>query len=316
MSSVWPYSSDRQPPHGRRVFPRNAKELNIFSPSYYLVSSSQTPSAVSIDSTAEPGERRSNSQPGRRGHYTNVESTATREFASRGVRRVPQTPRAESAHGVRSFPRAEVAAQHIQVVNITKDYKDPMKMVSPRPGLRCSSARSVSHMKDILEYRSVPEQMRGEAIQVPVGVSVMGEAARHARVNYSDLEKFCQAVRDHCRQRTKGITQFYVLLCRNMVGRTTASTPPIVPTIWELEKPPEIRHLTLLRCRDQLVSLTCIPVTLRDLAIHIWGPSSVQEEDKEVPDKELETKQILFTDFANAFGENTDCRRLAMLKIA
>eukprot|EP00796_Vickermania_ingenoplastis_P004353 gene4353-3167_t len=296
------------PPHGRKLFSRHTNKsgsLNLFSTCH---GAAAPPAAaepvVRLPPRQEPaGLVRAQSQSGRRAHYTNQESTATQEFPCRGLRRVVVPPRAETPHGLKSFHHAAAAQQHVQVVNITSAYKDPTQMGKLRVGVRCSQPNDTAEMKDIMEYRVTPEQLRGETLQIPVGVPIT-EEGRHAAIRYSTLEKFCQAVRDHCQQRAKGLTQFYVCLCRDMIGHSTSSTPRVgAPPPWSLEAAPETRSLSLLRCRDQLVALTSISVALEDIAILMWGPATLRTESGEVvSEADLGQRAVPYTDFAAAFG--------------
>lgn len=253
---------------------------------------------------------------GKKRYNPNEESSKTQEFPHKGIRLVPPKERIESPQGLKMFNRSQVAKQSIQVVNISPAYKDPALMVTPRSGIRCVQRPSTAAepVKDALQYVAAPEQLRGEVLQIPVGVPII-EDVKHSPFTYSRLEKFTQAVRDHCHQRARGITQFYVSLCRNMIGGTTPSTPRITaPRLWELERPPEIHSLTLLRCRDQLVSLTSISVSPEELAALIWGKDEVARM-KENSDLSLDDKQVSYREFSSVFSVNPECDRLASLKI-
>lgn len=250
----------------------------------------------------------------------NKETTSTREFPVRGLKKVAVTPHVEPPHGVKFFRTASATQQNVQVVNITNAYKDPTQMPTPRQGLRCvrRSASCASEMRDIMEYKATPQQLRGETLQVPVGIPLK-EVERHAPIDYSNLEKFSQAVRDHCQQRARGVTQFYVSLCRDMVGGSTPSTPRgVTPRPWSLEQEPETHSLTLRRCRDQLVALTCIPVTLREIGSLMWDLSAIKLPEGQPPlsDEDLADVKVTYTDFSTAFAGHPDSSRLARMKIA
>lgn len=326
----WPYSSDHQTPRGKRIFSRS--NCNHYG-SLNLFSASSNPPANQVDAPpAKQGEdttKRGRSSPStspdhpKRIHYLNAESTATREFPSRGIRIVPQTPRTESPHGRKLFHDTPSARQNVQVVSIKSAYLDPNQMPAPRRSHSASSSnRSTSDMRDIMEYKGTQQQMRGQSLHVPVGVS-LSEEQRHLPVRFSNLEKFCQAVRDHCQMRSKGITQFYVSLCRNMVGsaRVQSSTPSTPLHSRSPSVSSDCAHsriLSLGACRDQLVALTSITVSLHDMASLLWADSQGAVNGlplSSLSEEELGEWAVTQKDFASTFAEYADSRRMAALKI-
>lgn len=240
----------------------------------------------------------------RRGKYINQESSATREFPTLGRRRVLVTPRPQHGEGLKIFKNPTAAHQSIQVVNITPAYRDPTTMSTPRSGLRCVSRTPScpSEIKEVIEYKGASQQLTGNTLQVPIGQAVKKWQKNIPR-NSSNLEKFLQAVRNRCEERAKGVTQFYVLLCRNMIGGSTPSTPRVETSqLWELDQPPIPNKLTLIRCLEQLVSLTSISISLVELATLIWGSSVLQEENGSKMDEEdLQNHLVSYVDFSNAF---------------
>lgn len=263
------------------------------------------------------------------GHwYHNCESRETREFPSAGIRRVPLAEHKEAPQGIRHVCNAPAAKQSIQVVNITAAYKDPLKMEAPRPSVRVLPDRHTSaDVRDSLKYSGAAydRQLRGEMAMTPVGKAKSTGPKRI--LNYTRQESFCQAVRDHAQQRSKGVTEFYVQLCRGTIGGvTTSSTSTTEARLWSLDQEPDHRILTLASCREQLVSLTGIPVSLLELADLLWemqpykeralahaGSSDEAEEERQQAD--LGSLPIRYKDFSEAFGENSTNTRLAVKKI-
>lgn len=240
----------------------------------------------------------------RRGHYNNQESTATKEFLTGGRRRFDAKPKLQHGEGIKYFRDAPASLQNIQVVNITSAYKDPVNISTPRLGIRCrqQSLNCSSEMRETMEYKGTSEQLRGMTLQVPIGVTVK-KWQKSPPAGCSNTEKFLQAVRDHCEHRARGVTQFYVSLCRDVIGASTTSTPRVQkPRLWELEEPPIPNTLTLLRCRDQLVSLTSISISLRELASLIWDLSTLKKQDGSLLEEEdLENRLISYVEFSSAF---------------
>lgn len=242
----------------------------------------------------------------KRGKYINQESSATREFPTRGRRRVPVAFRLQHGEGLKNVKNASAAHQNIQVVNITPAYLDPTNIPTPRVGLRCVShiSSGPSQMQEVLEYKGASEQLRGKTLQVPVGKAV-AKWQKSMPPSPGSPQKFLQAVKNRCAERAKGITQFYVLLCRNLIGGSTPSTPRVQASrLWEIDVPLTPSTLTLLRCRDQLVSLTSISISLTELATLIWGGVAlVEQNDRNEEDEELKNRLVSYVDFSNAFGE-------------
>lgn len=255
----------------------------------------------------------------RRHAYHNKESHATREFPLRSVRRVVPVAHRETPKGVRCISSAAGNQQSLQVVNISPAYTDPTQMPVER---RCVQFYpewiSSSNVKKAIAYADCQrDQLRGELSAAPVGSARRPRAECGAAVlDYTRQERFCQSVRNHVLQRARGATDFYVQLCRDSIGDITASTPKPVYVRWSLEQEPVKRHLTLLRCRDQLVSLTGIPVTLLELADLMWEMDAYKARDTEWnQEEELGGLRVLFKDFASAFGQNSTNERLAVMKI-
>jgi hypothetical protein len=308
---VWPSSDDALPVSARRTFPRqfraNHGTLNLFASSR----ASESPHSAATRSASNPvtGQR------GLRHHNHNRESTTTREFPANGVRRVAPPSRSETPHGIRHVVGAAAGVQHVQVVNITAAYKDPAQMAPLHTGVRCTPRRGhSSEVEAALAYSGTRQQLSARAANVPVGKPAPPSPFT---VDYSLRDKFAQSVRDHAQQRTRGVAEFYVQLVRNAVGCTTSSTPKPVLVPWSLDSEPTRRVLTLLRCRDQLVALTAIPISLEDLATLIWGAGGAASGSAapSAAPAPLEEKVVPFRDFAAAFGQNSSDRRLAQMKI-
>lgn len=319
---VWPSSDEAPPVSARRTFPRqfraNHGTLNLFAP---------TSTAATGPSTTVLATQPSPITSQRSLHYRNHnrESTATQEFPVNGLRRVPPPSRAETPHGIRHVRHAAGAAQHVQVVNITPAYADPAQMAPLRTGVRCTPRKSSSaEVGAALAYAGTSQQLSARVLNTPVGKPA---PPLPFTVDYSQQERFAQAVRDHVQQRSRGVAEFYVQLVRNAVGGVTCETPTatVVPASLEGEPPPR-RVLTLSRCRDQLVALTTIPVTLDDLAALLWR-ADVEAEKKNrfaapatnaaacATSSRLEEKAVPFRDFAATFGQNSSDVRLAQMKI-
>ncbi|KAG5492983.1 hypothetical protein JKF63_01564 [Porcisia hertigi] len=315
---VWPPSDNAPPPHSaRRSFPRQYKvnhgSLNLFAPA------APESQQQNIGAAAVPV-----SITGQRGilhrHNNNKESTATREFAVNGLRRVSPPQRSETPHGMRHLREAAGAQQHVQVVNITDAYKDPLQMGPRRTGVKCVPQKSESSdVGAALAFAGSRQQLSARVLASPVG-----KPSCHAlyTINYTVQERFAQALRDHAQQRSRGVSEFYVQLLRDTIGGTTTSTPKPTIVPWSLDQEPTRRVLTLKRCHDQLVALTAIPISLRDLADLLWGTDDSEAADSNaiVSDVNtgaptpLESRPVLFRDFAAAFGQNTSDVRLARMK--
>lgn len=316
---VWPSSDEAPPTSARRTFPRQFREnhgtLNLFG--------GPAPAAAAAPS-AEPPCRAppAVSVTGQRGilhyHNHNKQTTATREFPVQGLRRVEAPQRSETPHGMRYVRDAAGAQQHVQVVNITDAYRDPTQMTPPRTGVRCLPRKTDS--RDVgaaLAFAGSRQQLSARVLAAPVGKPAC--PPQHV-VDFTVQERFAQAVRDHAQQRSRGVAEFYVQLVRNAVGGVTSSTPKPRITPWSLDQEPERRVLTLERCRDQLVALTAISVSLGDLAELLWGSSAAGEgaaraAHQEAPDVPLQSRAVAFREFAAAFGQNASDVRLARMRV-
>ncbi|GET88873.1 hypothetical protein, conserved [Leishmania tarentolae] len=314
---VWPASDEAPPPSGRRTFPREFKvhhgTLNLFS---------AAPESQQHNSRAAQGSFSVTGQRGllyQRNH--NKESTETREFPVNGLRRVSVPQRSETPHGIRHIRDAAGAQQHVQVVSITDAYKDPMQMGPVRTGVKCLPRMSES--KDVgaaLAFSGSRQQLSARVLAAPVGKPSRPPVYT---VDYTDQERFAQAVRDHAQKRTRGVAEFYVQLVRNTVGGVTSSTPTPVIVPWSLDQEPTQRVLTLERCHDQLVALTAMPISLSDLADLLWGTGDgeVANSDALRKDSEkgaplpLSCRPVPFRDFAAAFGQNSNDVKLARMKV-
>lgn len=315
---VWPTSDEAPPSSGRRTFPRQFKvnhgTLNLFSPA--ASESQQCNTRAAAGSSSITGQRGILYQ-----HNHNKESSATREFPVNGLRRVSVPQRSETPHGMRHIRDAAGAQQHVQVVNITDAYKDPMQMGPRRTGVKCLPQKSGSDdVRAALTFAGSRQQLSARVLAAPVG-----KPSRPSlyKIDYSDQERFAQAVRDHTQKRTRGVAEFYVQLVRDTVGGVSSSTPKPVIVPWSLDQEPTRRVLTLERCRDQLVTLTAMPISLSDLADLLWGagdgevansdgPRSDGEKDAPLP---LSCRPVPFRDFAAAFGQNSSDVRLARMKV-
>ncbi|KAG5477685.1 hypothetical protein LSCM1_04979 [Leishmania martiniquensis] len=315
---VWPSSDDAPPPSGRRTFPRQFKAnlgtLNLFAPAAHELEERNTradPASVSIT--------------GRRGivymHNHNKESTETREFPVNGLRRVAPPRRGETPHGMRHLRDAVGAQQQVQVVNITDAYKDPEQMGPRRTGVKCVPQKSESReVGAALAFAGSPQQLSARVLAAPVGKR---SCPNLYTTDYSAQERFAQAVRDHAQQRARGVAEFYVQLVRDTVGSVTSSTPKPAIVPWSLDQDLARRVLTLERCRDQLVALTTIPVSLRDLAVLLWGADDGEAVGSHDPNRNTGTggpqplgcRPVPFRDFAAAFGQNASDVRLARMKV-
>lgn len=310
---VWPSSDDAPPVSARRTFPRqfkaNSGSLNLFAPSKIEpFSSRETQSAAPTRSSSSPitGQRSLHY------HNHNRESTATREFPCNRLRYVPPPTRTATPHGIRHVRDAAGAGQHLQVVNITAAYKDPAQMTPLRTGVRCTPRRGTStEVEAALAYSGTQQQLNARVLHAPVGRPAQPPLYT---VDYTIQERFAQAVRDHTQQRTRGIAELYVQLVRDAVGGVTSSTPKPAVVPWSLEGETPRRVLTLGRCRDQLVALTSIPISPKDFAVLMWGPTatSVGGAQDVAP---LEERVVTFRDFASTFGQNSADGRLAQMKI-
>ncbi|EPY40594.1 hypothetical protein AGDE_03334 [Angomonas deanei] len=244
----------------------------------------------------------------------NVVSNQTREFPSCGIRHVEPVKREETPVGIHMVRDAPGKRQNVQVVNVTPEYKDPLNMEQPRPMVyRDPRHTNTDHMRLALAYQGTSEQLRGSVLRAPLGKNVDGPKWS---IDYTNQERFCQAVRDHVQQRARGIANFYVQLVHDRVGNITPNTPAPKIQRWTLEGEPEVRVLTLDRLLDQLVSLTAIPVTLMELADLMWD----MEEYKciasaEELDEIIKSLPVPFSDFAEAFGANSSNLKLTLLKI-
>ncbi|CAJ1989105.1 hypothetical protein - conserved [Leishmania donovani] len=315
---VWPTSDEAPPPSGRRTFPCQFKvnhgTLNLFSPA------APEPQQCSTRAVAGPF-----SITGQRGilhqRNHNRESTATREFPVNGLRRVSAPQRSETPHGIRHIRGAAGAQQHVQVVNITDAYKDPMQMGPRRTGVKCLPQKSESNdVSAALAFAGSRQQLSARVLAAPVGKPSRPSLCT---IDYSDQERFAQAVRDHAQKRARGVAEFYVQLVRDTVGGVTSSTPKPAIVPWSLDQEPTRRVLTLERCRDQLVALTSMPISLSDLAQLLWvssdgeaansdGLTSDFDKDASLP---LSCRPVPFRDFAAAFGQNSSDVRLARMKV-
>ncbi|CAJ1026513.1 hypothetical protein NXY56_003253 [Leishmania guyanensis] len=315
---VWPPSKESLPLSARRTFPRQFKvnhgTLNLFAPA--APESQQCHTSAAADPVSITGRRGILHQ-----HQHNKESTRTREFPVNGLRRVSLPQRSETPHGIRHIRDATGAQQHVQVVNITDAYRDPMQMGPQRTGVKCMPQKSAS--KDVgaaLAFVGSRQQLSARELATPVGKP---SCPSLYTVDYSAQERFAQAVRDHVQQRRRGVAEFYVQLVRDTVGGVTSSTPIPAITPWSLDEKPKRRVLTLERCRDQLVALTAIPISLRDLADLLWGTSEgeVENSDGLLADVSkgaslpLDCRPVPFRCFAAAFGQNTSDVRLARMKV-
>lgn len=294
----------------------NSERVDFSTPSFYPGScSSKVPKEPVVPKLSFPStgtvfvtesQRDGSTVIPRRGHYTNQESTTTKEFLTVGRRRFVVKPKLQHGEGIKFFRNAPAALQNIQVVNITNAYKDPVNISTPRLGIRCRqpSLNCSSEMRETMEYKGTSEQLRGMTLQVPIGVTVK-KCQKRTPAGCSSSEIFLEAVRDHCEQRARGVTQFYVSLCRDVIGASTPSTPRVQkPRLWELEEPPTPNTLTLLRCRDQLVSLTSISISLRELASLIWDASTLKKQDGSfLEEADLENRLISYVEFSSAFSK-------------
>ncbi|KAK7195762.1 hypothetical protein NESM_000506800 [Novymonas esmeraldas] len=306
---VWPSSDEAAPPtSARRTFPRestaNYGTLNIFSSSCPAPDVPASAAVAAVSVTGERGIR----------HYRshNAESTATRQFPVFGHRRVSAPRRGETPHRMRHVRDAAGAQQHVQVVNITDAYKDPMQMGPQRTGVKCVPQKSSSHdVGAALAFANAPQQLSARELATPVG---RPSCPPVFAVDFTAQERFAQAVRDHAQQRTRGVAEFYVQLVRNTVGGVTSSTPK--PTIipWSLDEAPARQVLTLERCRDQLVALTAMPISLQDFADLLWGSGGGGDVDAEAP-LPLQHRPVPFRDFAVVFGQNSSDARLARMRV-
>lgn len=293
------------PSHRAATFERQSRQhhgtLNLFAPE------SLKPVETSVPSSRSRSVRDPNRQ-----------STATREFPSSGIRQVVPLSHEDVPHGIRQVVNARGIRQQIQVVNISAAYRDPTQMDTRRAVIRCDPARRESQeLRHVLSYSdAAADHLRPELQRVPVGQSRPAAALRH--IDYSRQENFCQAVRNHVLQRSRGVANFYVLLCRDMIGEVTPETPR---PAWRLtqsneEEPQPAKVLVLQRCRDQLVSLTAIPVTLLEVADIMWDMGDYKGKTKPWDEAaELSEMPVPFKDFATAFGANSSNVRLAVKKL-
>ncbi|KPA79028.1 putative mitochondrial hypothetical protein [Leptomonas pyrrhocoris] len=311
---IWPSDDEAPPVSARRTFPRQSRAnrgtLNLFAPD----------PADPAELPAGSAHQRGAPSPitGQRSlHYGNHnrESTATREFPTNGLRRVPLPSRCETPHGIRHVRDAAGAGQSVQVVNITAAYRDPAQMAPLKTGVRCVPLKAASdEVGAALAYAGTRQQLSARVLNAPVGKVAQPSPFT---VDYSPQAKFAQAVRDHAQQRARGVAEFYVQLTRNAVGGVTSSTPKPTVVPWTLDGTPPRRVLTLGRCCDQLVALTSMPIALRDLAGLLWGSNADRENSdaEEGAAAPLEDKEVSFRDFAATFAQNSSDGRLAQMKI-
>ncbi|EPY24297.1 hypothetical protein STCU_07250 [Strigomonas culicis] len=245
---------------------------------------------------------------------TNVESTETHDFPRRCTRPVAQTARRDPVEGIRIWHDNKASQQHVQVVNIKPEYKDPLRMDPVRPLVRREPERTAtSEVRGALAYAFTQQQMRGSVLEVPLGKPT---PASRRSISYTRQERLCQAVRDHVQQRARGIANFYVQLGRDLVGSVTASTPRPKLQPWSLDEEPARPQLTLRRCLDQLVSLTSLPLTLLEFADLMWDMEDYKDiDDEDALEGLLSDLPVPFKDFADAFGANSNNTKLAVMKI-
>lgn len=239
---------------------------------------------------------------------SNDESHETREFLWPRLRRVSLPEHSETPRGLRHFSSAAGGRQNIQVVGITDAYKDPHSMPRSRSGVRCASRGDSPSMWDIMSRPACPST--GSRCRPCLRV-----------VDYTLLERFCQAVRDHAQHRRGGVTGFYVNLARGCVGSVAAEAPAETPREWRLLDPPRTHTLTLGSCRDQLQSLTGIQVSLQELFELLWGAKgdcSARDGDcgaEGNDEQRLHELVVPYRVFSAAFGDNTEDDKLSVLKI-
>ncbi|KEG14340.1 hypothetical protein DQ04_00511030 [Trypanosoma grayi] len=258
---------------------------------------------LNIFATQEPPTPAAPRIARQRAHH-NYESQETREFAFGHLHRVKPPQRVETPRGIHHVAGAVGNMQSIQVVSITDAYKDPNNMPTPRAGLRCATRSHSSSMREILSYAGGSDEMRPIS-RPPSRV-----------VNYSQQERFCQAVRDHAQHRRGGVTGFYVNLARGRVGRVSAHTPVETPRGWRLEDEPPTHTLTLGSCRDQLQSLTGIDISLAEMAELLWDADDLRAAmGGSVDEARLCELKVSYRDFSAAFGDNSANTKLATMKI-
>ncbi|CCW62480.1 unnamed protein product [Phytomonas sp. EM1] len=246
-------------------------------------------------------------------HYHNRESNETREFPPACIRHVQPPSHTARPQGIKHVSNAAGNKQQVQIVNLTRAYVDPANMTPPRACVRCVRGKGYSEeMKSILAYRSLGEnQLKGSLAGTPLGKPRPREARRV--IDYTRQENFLKSVCDHVQQRVGGIAGFYVLLARGAVGEGV-STHPVEASPSDGEDRRKGGVLTLGRCRDQLIRLIGIPVTLLELADLVWGPGGPKDLAS-LSEEGLESLQIPFKDFATAFGTHLFGRRLPERKI-
>ncbi|CCD14431.1 unnamed protein product [Trypanosoma congolense IL3000] len=237
-------------------------------------------------------------------------SSDSKEFGWPHLRRVRLPRKQVAPQGIHQVPSAAAKAQNIQVVGVTDDYKDPSTMKPRRAGVRCFSRNNSSSMSEIMHHDSGeapsprPYSVDSSAPGSRCG-SRCSSVGRRRLVEYTPLERFSQAVRDHVQRRRGGITEFYVNLARGRVGTVVFSTPASTPRPWKLEEGPVTHTLTLGSCLDQLQSLTGMSVTMNELAEMVWGKEKVGEMKEECNDEEeLAGYRVTYRDFSVAFGDS------------
>lgn len=301
---IWP--SDEVPCSKRRTFARDCQHhggtLNLFSSEVISINASAAPPSTAISSTPRKTGWHS---------YHNKESTKTEEFPAFGIRRVQLPKHQEQPQGIRQVRGAAGAQQNVQVVNIKDAYKDPLQMGPLHTGMRCAKQKgSSTEVSAALRFAGASQKCSTDMSPTPVG---RPRVTRLHNIDYSATERFIQVVRDHVQKRRTGVSGFYVYLVRNSIGESTPSTPRPMVVPWSLHQEPEQRVLTLRRCRDQLVSLTSLPVSLQEVAGMLWGPDTAISSD--VDEVALGDLPVSFKDFAAAFGENSFDGRLNVMKV-
>lgn len=277
-----------------RTRQKHAGTLNIFAAA--TADDKKDPSSVAVVS-----RQTSRGRP-------NDESHETREFLWPRLRRVSLPEHQETPRGLRHVPFAAGGRQNIQVVGVSEAYKDPRNMPRSRSGVRCISRGNSPSMWEIMSRPNC--QSAGRRCRSNLRV-----------VDYTAVERFCQAVRDHAQHRRGGVTGFYVNLARGRVGSVAAETPAETPREWRLLDEPRTHTLTLGSCRDQLQSLTGIQISLQELYELLWGAKN-DRDAKDVDcsadgddEQRLRGLVVPYCDFSTVFGDNTTDDRLSVLKI-